>query len=113
MFSTHFLVGHPFGDPVNPEDIFEGPFATREAAQDALDTHLANNGHPGRVVTLAEVVAPTKFVLVVPFRGLDGIVPVKGRDYTGDLEQAQFAQHQYRIGGSAADVYGLVPVKES
>lgn len=93
-------------------DALQSTIEKYEAEKAAHDTHLANNGPPGRVVTLAEAVAPTKFVLVVPFRGLDGIVPVKGRDYTGDLEQAQFAQHQYRLGGSAADVYGLVPVKE-
>ena len=110
MFSTHFLVGHPFGDPLNPEDIFEGPFATREAAQDALDTHLANNGHPGRVVTLSEVVAPRGFCVL-----LRPDCNVVGSRLIGSLAQAQATVREYSALGLdyGPTIYGLVPVKES
>lgn len=108
MLSAHFLAVTPDGCP---EEIEAGPF-TEERAKDALFAWEMNHGCPARIVVLGEAVEPTKFVLVVPFQGHDQIVPVKGADYTSDLNQAQFAAHQYRLGGSGAEVYGLVPAKE-
>lgn len=63
MRPIYFLVGHPFGDQANEETIFEGPFSTREIADNA---HLANGGQPARVACLAERTTTKKLVLDKP-----------------------------------------------
>lgn len=107
-----FLVAHPFGEPSNPEETISDPFATLEAAEDALEAHTLNHGVPARVAVLAEVVEPIAYVVTRDLRTVepDGV----GRHLLAFKKAAHVAGLIQMAGVPGEfDVYGLVPVGDS